>query len=254
MDRFRYDDSDIHLSYARSRKLPDRALRLWMEAVARHVPGEVARIADVGCGTGRFAAGLTEQFDAKVIGIDLSEKMLSVACCEVRNESVRLTRAGAERLPIRDAALDLVFVSMVWHHIAGKGEAAREFGRVLAPGGRVVIRTATRELLPSYLWSRFFPKAAEIDAERTPSRAEIVGALEQAGLRLAAHEVVAHPFADSLTDYAEKIAMRGLSPLKQTSNEEFGAGMAALREYCREHETGEPVTEDIELFVFKPAT
>ena len=37
LDRFRYDDSDIHLSYARSRRLPERALRVCSPRVTRQV-------------------------------------------------------------------------------------------------------------------------------------------------------------------------------------------------------------------------
>ena len=78
--RFDYDRSDIHESYSESRRLPERTLRLWLDAIAARVPAEgVRRVLDIGCGTGRFLGGLAERFGATVVGVDRSANMLAVA-------------------------------------------------------------------------------------------------------------------------------------------------------------------------------
>jgi SAM-dependent methyltransferase len=222
-----------------------------MDAVARHVPEDgVSRIIDVGCGTGRFIGGLARRYSAKVYGLDPSRKMLSVACREVREPKAALLQGRAEALPFRAACIDLAFLSMSYHHIAGKDEAAEELRRVLRPQGSVVIRTATRELMDTYLWGRFFPSALELDIARTPSRGEIPNTCARHGLALQGHEVLDHPFAGNLGEYADKIGMRGLSPLRMISDGEFDEGMRALRKHCSAHDSGEPISEKIELFVF----
>ena len=206
----------------------------------------------MGCGTGRFAEALAERLRAKVLGIDPSAKMLSVARDEIDNPRVRLVRGAAEGLPLAREAVDIVFLSMVYHHIVGKADAALEFARVLKREGRLVMRTSTRELLPTYLWGRFFERGLEIDAARAPSRDEIAEVMGGAGMKLVTHRIVPHPFADDLTDYAGKIGMRALSPLQQISDEGFEEGMRRLRDHCREHDDGQPVSEDIELWVWEP--
>jgi ubiquinone/menaquinone biosynthesis C-methylase UbiE len=254
MDAFRYDDSDIHRTYAQARVLPDRALRLWLDALVEHVPvGDVGVIADVGCGTGRFLRGLAERYGAIVLGLDPSRKMLAEARREVGDARVRLIQGVAESLPLRDGTVDLAFLSMVYHHLSDRPAAIREFRRILSAQGYLAVRMAVRERLDSYLWLRFFPAAQPIEFGRTPSRQELIDTLRGNGFSPPAHSVVRHPFADNLTHYAEKIGMRGLSSLKQIPDDQFEAGIAQLRRYCREHDTGEPLFEDIDLFVSRPA-
>ncbi len=254
METFRYDDSDIHQTYAQARALPESALRLWLDALVERVPaGTVRTIADVGCGTGRFLRGLAERYRAVVCGIDVSWKMLSEACREAQGSHVRLVQGLAHRLPLRDGVVDLAFVSMVYHHLDDRPGAVRELRRILAPAGYLAIRMVTRNRLDGYLWLRFFPAAQPIEFGRTPSRDELVDTLQASGFGPPVHVAVCHPFADNLTHYAEKIGMRGLSSLRQIRDDEFAAGIAELRAYCVAHDTGAPLDEDIDLFVFRPA-
>jgi len=252
MARFDYDRTDIHATYREARRLPEATLALWLDALAEHVPADsVNFIVDVGCGTGRFCDGLAERFSAPVCAIDPSEKMLSVALGDIRSDRVKLMRAAAESMPLRDGAADLAFLSVVYHHLRDKRQAARELRRVLGEGKWLAIRTAVRERLDSYLWLRFFPAARPIEFGRTPATDELTGLLQSTGFRLHAHTVIRHPFAENLTTYGEKIGMRGLSSLKAISDEDFRQGMAGLKAYCTAHDTGEPAWEDIDLFVFR---
>lgn len=251
MARFDFDRSDIHVSYDDSRRLPQATLARWLEALSRHVdPEAVDTVVDVGCGTGRFARGLAEHFGATVCGVDPSGNMLAAAQ-QGSGAGATLVRGEAEALPLRDDAADLVFLSMVYHHLRDTAAAAREFGRVLRPGGFLAIRNSVRERLDSYLWLRFFPAARVIEFDRVPSCDGLIASPSGNGFALQAHAVVRHPFADNLRHYAEKIGLRGLSSLKAIADDEFEQGMADLREYCRRHDTGEPVFEDIDLFVFR---
>jgi ubiquinone/menaquinone biosynthesis C-methylase UbiE len=252
MARFDYDQSDIHATYREARRLPAATLELWLDALAQRVPADDVGLAvDVGCGTGRFCEGLARRFSATVYAIDPSERMLSVARRDIRSDRVKLVRGVAESMPLPDGAADLAFLSVVYHHLHDRGRAAREFRRVLGEGKWLAVRPAVRERLDSYLWLRFFPAARPIEFGRTPATDELTGLLESSGFGLHAHTVVRHPFAGNLATYAEKIGMRGLSSLKAVPDEDFHEGMAELKAYCTEHDTGEPVREDIDLFVFR---
>ncbi len=98
-------------------------------------PGE--RVLDVGCGTGWLAAGLRRSAPGVVtVGIDLSAGMLGRA----RDAGADLlVQAQAEALPVPDDAVDLVVGRGVLHHLPDPVAALREWRRVLAPGGAVVL-------------------------------------------------------------------------------------------------------------------
>jgi trans-aconitate methyltransferase len=55
-------------------------LDFWMNVVSAHVKDQrIKTILDLGCGTGRFSEALRARFEAEVIGIDPSKKMLEQA-------------------------------------------------------------------------------------------------------------------------------------------------------------------------------
>ena len=96
-------------------------------------------IVDAGCGTGRAAAALHRHFPAaRVLGVDRSNAMLGQA---VRRSPVTAhLRADVQSLPLPGASVDLLFANLVlpW---CDPQTALREFARVLAPGGLLLLAT-----------------------------------------------------------------------------------------------------------------
>ena len=252
MVKFNYDQTDIQLRYEESRRLPEETLTLWLETISKYVPQDSTKtIMDLGCGTGRFVEGLSDHFKARVYGIDPSRKMLTVARQSLTSPLVRFIRGSAESIPLDDKVADLVFLSMVYHHIQDRSEAIREFKRILRMDGFLCIRTSTRESMDSYRWLGFFPKARQIELSRTSSRRGITDFLQDNGFDLKGHTVVHHLFAENFHHYFEKISLRGLSSLQAIRDDEFKEGLIGLKKYCQEQKTGDAVFEDIDLFVFR---
>lgn len=245
-------DATIANRYDSARHLPEPTMRLWLDAIRRHVPAtEVGTILDVGCGTGRFSAALAETFDAHVIGVDASPDMLAKARNNTSDPRVQYRQGSAESLPTTDNSTDLIFMSMVYHHLADPPLAGREFARVLRPGGFVGIRNSTKDLLAQVPYLKYFPSAMDANHHRLPSQQELVDTICGSGLALLAHEVIAQQFADSLSEYCRKISERGLSDLIRLSNAEFNAGLQRMRDAIERNEVSQPVLEPIDLFVFK---
>ena len=97
MAEFTYARTDIHVSYDKSRQLPEETLDLWLDAISQHVsPDAVETIVDLGCGTGRFTNGLSDRFSAKVYGVDPSENMLAAARASITSppNTSRKSRSG----------------------------------------------------------------------------------------------------------------------------------------------------------------
>lgn len=112
-------------------------------ATAQVRPGE--RILDLGCATGALASRAAHATGptGKVCGVDPAPDMVRMALqCAGRtpcHPSFQL--AAPERLPFGDASFDAVIASLVLCRLPADAKAAAlaEAGRVLTPGGRLVV-------------------------------------------------------------------------------------------------------------------
>jgi ubiquinone/menaquinone biosynthesis C-methylase UbiE len=99
------------------------------------------RVVDVGCGTGRLLEILLPRLPAaELVGVDPSPGMLAMARARFAAEPrVRLEIGSADRLPLESGSADVVTTTLSFHHWEGQGPGLREVGRVLAPGGRLLL-------------------------------------------------------------------------------------------------------------------
>lgn len=247
-----YDTTDIPAGYDRARDHGPENLNLWMRVVAEHldVP-KLCRILDLGCGTGRFTEGLAAQFNAEVIGLDPSAKMVESARQKLRDDRVRYCRGRAEAIPVSAGSVDLLFMSMSFHHFAEPIVATRECRRVLRHDGTVMLRTGTREKIAAYPYTPFFPSIPAILEEMLPDHRELREVFRSGRLELAAHDTIAQTIAPNWAVYAEKLAAGGDSALARLSRRDFETGLDAVRRYG-ETGGGGPVIEPIDLFVYRP--
>ncbi|HUZ02409.1 MAG TPA: methyltransferase domain-containing protein [Thermomicrobiaceae bacterium] len=107
----------------------------WRSAAAQLIVGR--QVLDLGCGTGALVAGLGRQ-GVPVIGVDRSDAMLDVARRRDVGSTHRLVRADASALPFRAHAFDSVVSTFPARFIL-EVDVAREIGRVLRPGGVIVV-------------------------------------------------------------------------------------------------------------------
>lgn len=96
-------------------------------------------VGDLGCGTGQLSATIAPFVD-RVVAIDGSADMLGAARARLQGQANVDVRQGVlEALPLDDATLDLALLSLVLHHQPDPARVLTEAGRVLKPGGRVLI-------------------------------------------------------------------------------------------------------------------
>jgi demethylmenaquinone methyltransferase / 2-methoxy-6-polyprenyl-1,4-benzoquinol methylase len=113
--------------------------RRWRQAmVDRIVPARPRRLLDVATGTAGVALRLTEQTDAFVTGVDLTEAMLrrgqANVAASAADSRVELLAGRAEELPFPDATFDAVTFTYLLRYVADPAATLRELTRVLKPG------------------------------------------------------------------------------------------------------------------------
>ncbi len=131
------------------------------DAVAREQALAAVRLAgcpdggdvlDVPCGFGRHAVPLAEA-GFRVVGVDRSQTLLDEARHRTHHKRwPKLVHADYRRLPFADASFDAalnLFTSLGYLGDEQDTLALREIGRVLRPGGRLVIELLHRDRLVS---------------------------------------------------------------------------------------------------------
>lgn len=113
-----------------------------------------AAVLDIGCGTGQFERlVLGEHPEQRMVGVDLSEKMLAIAqqkCQAYPN--VAFCIASASALPFPDHSFDVVVSASALHYFDQPEVSLAEMRRVVKPGGSVVILDWCKD----YLLCRLF--------------------------------------------------------------------------------------------------
>src|SRR5438477_4514571 len=109
-------------------------------------PAKHEQVLDVGTGTGLVANLLAPRVNpGLVIGIDLSENMLSIARAH-KTKNVQFVGMAAEHLVFRPGMFDLVTMGEALAYFADPTTALAEANRVLRPGGRLAVSCQRRSL------------------------------------------------------------------------------------------------------------
>jgi demethylmenaquinone methyltransferase/2-methoxy-6-polyprenyl-1,4-benzoquinol methylase len=167
-------------------------------------------VLDCACGTGDlsrlFAKELERKGGGRVTGLDYTQEMLDVAEHKRTGSTgpvarqIQYIRGDAQALPFPDNSFDVVSIAFGIRNVQDPAKAAREFLRVLKPGGRLLVLEFDRPRNPLVRWGndlytrrimpwtatliagdrsgayKYLPKSVETFLDRDAMRAMLLGA------------------------------------------------------------------------------
>lgn len=109
----------------------------WLRRALPHIVGP--RVLEVSFGTGYLLAQYSGRF--AVCGLDYNRTMVTTAAKNLRRAGARaaLVQGDVAHLPYPDACFDSVVNTMAFSGYPDGARAMAELGRVLRPGGRIVM-------------------------------------------------------------------------------------------------------------------
>lgn len=226
--RIAYDDQTA-AAFKAVREVPRDGLEHWREAIGRQLrPLPRMTLADIGAGTGAFAAAFSDWFGLSILAVEPSAAMRAQI---PRRLGIQALEGDASALPLPDGSADGAWLSLVIHHIADLEAAAREIRRVLRPGAPVLIRQGFPgriDAAHTFPWE-FFPETART-ADTFPSLEQTCQAFATAGFRRDALERVPETLT-SLTDFLAQADTfrRADTNMRALTDEEFRRGKERLR-------------------------
>jgi ubiquinone/menaquinone biosynthesis C-methylase UbiE len=249
MARITYDDRTA-AAYKAVREIPRDGLGGWRDAVRRHLsPSPGMTVADIGAGTGQFAAAFSDWFGLNVVAVEPSAAMRAQI---PRRPGIQIREGNASSLPLPDGSADAAWLSLVIHHIPDLEAAAREIRRVLRPSAPVLIRQGypgRSSATSTFPWE-FFPETAR-STDTYPSLEHTCRAFASAGFRREALE----PVPETLISLAEFLARadtfrRADTNMRHLTEEEFLRGKERLRRAVQDAEDT-PRTNWLDLLVLR---
>ncbi|MGD0574215.1 MAG: class I SAM-dependent methyltransferase [Anaerolineales bacterium] len=105
--------------------------------LARRYGRPGGRLLEVGCGLGHLVGQLERDFETHAVDVN------PWALGQVRQVAprTRVNEASAECLPYREESFDVVIIKHIVEHLVHPDQAVHELGRVLVPGGTLILST-----------------------------------------------------------------------------------------------------------------
>jgi SAM-dependent methyltransferase len=151
------------------------------------------RVLDVATGQGGFVEFLADRLDGytHIVGVDINERMIADAFKNVSQKRTHFVLMDAGRLGFADESFDTVSISASLHHLPDASPVLAEIGRMLRPGGCLVVAEMHRDVTTEaqltsvrlHTWAAAVDLAVGLPHYPTLTRQQIVALIESLHLR-----------------------------------------------------------------------
>jgi len=183
---------------------------------------------DVACGTGNYTSELAS-FCGEWSAFDHSRKMLTEA--RKKSSLVKWKQFDVAATSYENDYFDGATCSLAIHHFPDLEEAFVEIARILNPGGKFIIFTATPMQMRYYWLDHYFPIMLERSCDQMPGLETVESALNKAGIFIEATE----PFfiTAELQDF---FLYSGKQRPEMYLSSSVRRGISSFHNYCSETE------------------
>ncbi len=147
-----------------NRVISFRADKKWRKKVVKIVDNtKPQKVLDIATGTGDLAIALAETSATNIVGLDISEGMLSVGRKKVEklnlSDKIEMVLGDSEQLPFNDNSFDAITVAFGVRNFENLNKGLSEILRVLRSGGTfVVLETSVPTAFPFKQGYNFYTK------------------------------------------------------------------------------------------------
>ena len=175
------------------RVMPSMSPRITARAVERIKAGAPDSVLEVGMGPGQLVRELEKKISGRVVGVDISKRMVAHATRQPTHTAnrARFARADGLYLPFRRGEFESIVSVFLFDVLDDEAipKMLEEMGRVLAPGGRIVVATLhiTNSLIKTG-WSFTYRVMPDLVGKARP--ASINQYIEELGFRVLIEEEI----------------------------------------------------------------
>lgn len=208
----------------------------WAQEIAANVTlSSQARLLDVGCGTGLLTLPIAQALPCWVYGVEPSAAMLSQARAHPESARVRWVQGQAEQIAFSSESVGAIFISQVWHHLDDGLAVAREFYRLLQPGGVLFIKTFSHaQLRTRWDITKVFPTLLAFMLDIYPDISQFESILHQAGFPQVDNRSYQKDAALRPSELLRIAEDKAWSMFSYLSEEEYQRGKTLLRQQITE--------------------
>lgn len=159
------------------------------ELLLEEITAENKNVLDVACGNAAFLKMLSDKYDIRGYGIDISEKMIENA--KKRCPDMTFEISSCEHTPFDNQMFDMVTVCAAYHHFPDTKAFAKEVSRILKPKGLLYIAEIDYPFIIRAIFNPFVPlsKAGDVKIYSTK---EIQSNFEKYGFEMVNHKKEGH--------------------------------------------------------------
>ena len=108
-------------------------------AMAKMLPDLTGKtVLDLGCGYGHNCVDFVNRGAKRVVGVDISEKMLAVAKEESAHNNIEYRNMSMTDILNLDEKFDFIYSSLAFHYVKDFDAFANDMYSILNPGGRLL--------------------------------------------------------------------------------------------------------------------
>lgn len=247
-----HSNKEVSKVYDISRAMSPFMVKAWKDKIydASYQSDHLIRkVIDLWCWTWRFIPLLIEALDqVSITWLEPSEHMIKQAIEKKYEKEITFIKNGIEYTWLKDNEFDFAFMSMVYHHIPKKENAALEVKRILKKWWIFFIRNSTKETLLLEPWIKYFPSALKVELDRACTRNDITDVFRNSWLSLISFWTVQQVSWINWKVYFDKISKRWLSSLQSIKDEDFQIWLDKMKEITS---IDKEFLEPVDYFVFK---